>query len=386
MRRVAPILCALAALALTASAGAGVLPEPPQAELKTSGNDSELVRSVPIASKPLTQPRTVMSLGPDKLPRLESGDNLRFSAEVQVSTTCVARGPRCVGRRYEFNPTIVAQLRLSPSQEPATGVPLSDQRQVLCKQRRPNRNHHCTLAFPNANFAVSDPAALPCPANACFVNLELSASHRKARRGNRVVLGADRPDGGIVQDKGRLNVVHARSGVAPPSEQATGELVNDSLPLTEGKKEKRRVIHSIPIAAPLKGEVLAFDGSYRTVVDHLPYNVFLSSRVILAEEPTATDPTGLAKSAVQLRGQATETNGFNCTQGPSGYPTPCTSLKAGAIRITRDAVDGETGLPATLYLNLVGAAKPLLSEKVKRGQQAFVEPASGLTVARYAAG
>jgi hypothetical protein len=200
------------------------------------------------------------------------------------------------------------------------------------------------------------------------------------------VLGADLPDGGVKGDKGRLNVVQARSEVQPPAGQSTVELVSDALPLTEGKKVKRRVVHSLPVPAPVKGEVLAFDGGYSSTIGQLPFNTFISSRVILAESPTATDPSGLARSSVALRGDATEANGFNCTQGPSGFASPCTSVKAGAIRITRDAVDG-SGLPVTLYLNLVGSAKPLLvDERVKRSQRIEVEASSGLALARYTPG
>ncbi len=387
-RRAAPILAVLAALGLPAIAAAGSSEDPPKAELATTGNDSEMVASVPIATAAGLKDRVVMSLGPDQLERIQVGDRMRVSGEVQVSTTCVAKGPRCVGRRYEFNPTISARIVLAAGPEAdSASIPLSGTEQVLCKQRRPNRNHHCTLAIPNVDQPVLDLAALPCPANACYVNMVLGASNRNARRGNRVVLGADQPDGGVKQDKGRLNVVQARSDVSPPSEQSTGELVNEALPLTEGKKEKRRVIHSIPIVAPLKGEVLAFDGSYMATIDQLPFNTFISSRVIVAEQPTSTDPSGLARSAVQLRGDATEANGFNCTQGPSGYPTPCTAQKAGAIRITKDAVDESTGLPATLYLNLVGSTKPLLTdERIKRAQRVEISPASGLQVFRYPVG
>ncbi len=386
MRHAALSLSTLAALALPAGAAAGVLDgDPPKAELATTGNDSELVKSVPIATAAGAKDRVVMSLGPEQLKRIEVGDRIRVSGEVQVSTTCVARGPRCVGRRYEFNPTIAARIVLSATPE-ATGasILLSESKQALCKQRRPNRNHHCTLAFPNVETPVLDLAALPCPANACYVNMVLGASNHNAQRGNRVVLGADLPDGGVKQDKGRLNVVQAGSDVPAPTEQTSGELVSTSLPLTEGKKEKRRVIHSIPVPSPLKGEVLAFEGGYVATIDQLPFNTFISSRVIVAEDTTSTDPTGLARSSVQLRGDATEANGVNCTQGPSGYSTPCTVQKAGAIRVTKDAVDETTGLPATLYLNLVGSAKPLLTDqKVKRSQQVEISATTGLHLARF---
>ena len=147
------------------------------------------------------------------------------------------------------------------------------------------------------------------------------------------------------------------------------------------------MLHSIAVPAPRKGEVIAFDGGYLATIDQLPFNTFISSRVILATEPTGTDPSGLARSAVQFRGDATEANGFNCTQGPSGYETPCTVEKAGAIRITKDAIDESSGEPATLYLNLVGAAKPLLTDRrVRRSQQIEIGATGGLRMSRYPAG
>jgi hypothetical protein len=384
IRRLAPPLAALVALALAAGADAGK--EPPRPDLSTSGNDSELVRAVPITTTAGATERTVVSLGPDQLPRLAAGDRLRTSAEVQVSTTCVARSERCVGRRYDFNPTIRGRVVLAAGPEPTdASIPLSETKQVLCKQRRPNRNHHCTLAFPNVELPILDPGSLPCAANACYANLIVGASSKRAQRGNRVVLGADRPDGSVTQDKARLNVVHAPGELAPPTELAGSELVNSTLPLTEGKKEKRRVVHSLPIPVPRKGDVLAFDGGYLASIRQLPFNTFISSRVIVAETPTSTDPTGVARSAVQLRGDATEANGFNCTQGPSGYPTPCTSVKAGAIRITRDALDS-AGAPATLYLNLVASAKPLLPKAVKGTQLVDIAATTGLHYFRYPGG
>ena len=57
------------ALAVPASAGAGVLPtpKPKEAKLTTTGNDSELVTGVPIATTPGANERIAMSLGPDQL-------------------------------------------------------------------------------------------------------------------------------------------------------------------------------------------------------------------------------------------------------------------------------------------------------------------------------
>jgi hypothetical protein len=373
----------LATLAISASASAGLVEEPNKATVATTGDHSELIESLPVSAEAGANERVAMSLGPDKFPTLEAGDRLRSSGEVQFSTTCAAQTPECIGRPYQFNPTLVARIVLAAAADQTTGLPLSEQKQVRCKQQRPNRNHHCTLVMSNFETTIGDPATLPCPANACYVNLVVGAFNRHARTGNRVVLGGDRPDGSVAQDKGRLNVVHARADVPAPSTLSSSDLVNSSLPLTEGDKEKRRVIHSVAISSPRKGEVLAFDGGWLATIDQLPFNTFITSRVVVGETPTSTAPTGLARSSVQLRGDATEANGFNCTQGPSGYASPCTITKAGAIRITKDVLDPATGLPGTLYVNLVAAAKPLLAKRVKNDQQVLVGTTTGLQVARY---
>jgi hypothetical protein len=199
-----------------------------------------------------------------------------------------------------------------------------------------------------------------------------------------VVLGADRPDATVKGDKGRLNMTVSRAETPAPAEGSSSTLISPFLPLNEGKLVKRRVIHSVEIPAPRKGEVLAADGSYVATIDTLPFNTFVSSRIVLGETPTSVDPSGVAQRAGQLRGDVTESNGFNCTQGASGFPTPCTAVKSGALRITRDAVDAN-GQPVPLYVNLVASAKPLLYplQRLKRFHKVAVTPAFGLRVLRF---
>jgi len=390
IRRAAPRLVILAAAltlavtAIPASVGAGLLEKPPKAKLATTGNDSELLPAVPISKKPGARERVAMSLGPDKLDDLATGDRLRISGEVQISTTCVRKGlPNCIGTSYDYNPKIATRIVLSAGpQADDPSFALSTTTKKLCKQRRPNRNHHCTLVIPNTETVISDLASLPCPADACYVNMILGASHKKAKPTNRVVLGADNPDGSVKKDKGRLNVVQTRATVPAPVAIESHDLVNTSLPLTEPDKQRRRSVYSVPLEAPRKGEVIAFDSSFGINITKLRFNTFVSSKVIVATTPTETDPSKLAKSSAPLRANATESNGFNCTLGRSGYRNPCTVIKAGATRIIRDVVD-EYGLPGTLYLNVVASSKPLLTESVPGAPVATLLPASGLRVLRY---
>ena len=318
-----------------AIAAKGAPTGPPPAELATTGNSSELIETVPIARKRNEQPRVVMSLSPEKLEPIEAGDRLRASGEMQVSTTCVAPDTRCVGRPYETNPTITARIVLADSQDPAApSMPLSQTTTKRCKQTRPNRNHHCTLTIPNLETSVPDPSGLPCPPSACYVNLIVTAQNKRAKRGNVVVVGADEPDGSVKQDKGRLNLVQAHADVPAPTRSSSAAVVTPDLPVTLPDKERKRVVYSVPIPAPQKGEVLSFDATFQISINSLRYNSFIASRVMLGETPTSTKSTGLARTTMPFRGQATESNGFNCTLGSSGYANPCTVVKAGAARIS----------------------------------------------------
>ena len=369
--------------AASAAAARGPDDAPPRAELATTGNHSELVETIPITSVPGADQQVVMSLGPDELRPLHPGDRLRVSAEFQVSTTCVSEGPRCVGTRYDFNPIVGAQIVLSAAPEVGVAsVPLSAPQQVRCKQRRPNRNHHCTLVFPNLETTIGDPSTLPCPPTDCYVNLLVGASNPAAVPGNVLVVGADRPDGSTEADKGRLNVVQAGANVPPPRTSSSVALVNPTVPLLKTESVDRRVVYSVPIPAPKEGEVLAFDGSYVAGIAALRYNVFVSSRVLVAETPTSVQSTGVAAEATQFHGKATEENGFNCTKGRSGYRDPCTSTKAGVITFTKDAVDAG-GQPVTLYLNLVVGASPTSSDVAPDIDRAGLQPAAGLNLFRY---
>jgi hypothetical protein len=380
---IAPAL--LAALAVAASSGASEGSKHPPPHVATTGNKSELIERVPIRRGHGDGERVAMRLRPSALEPIEAGDRLRAGAEVQVSTTCIVPGPRCVGRSYTLSPTVTAQIVLSRGHKARSpSIALSERLTVLCKQHRPNRNHHCTLTIPNTVTRVPNPAALPCPPDRCFVNLLLSAHNHKARRGEYVVLGGDRPDGSLEQDKGRLTVIQAHDSVRAPAVFTNAALLHHRLPLTVADSDKRRIVYAMPIVAPLRGEVLAFDVKFVSAISALPFNTFVTSRVILASGPFKTKPTKKAKTSIRFQGQATEANGFDCTLGPSGYANPCITHKTGAIRFRRDVVHEKAGTPATLWLNVIAGAKPLLAERVKSvNKVSLAAQPNGLTVWRY---
>jgi hypothetical protein len=135
-----------------------------------------------------------------------------------------------------------------------------------------------------------------------------------------------------------------------------------------------------------RGDVLRVKARQRTAIAHLPYNAYVGSEVILAGRPGATRPGRVAKRAAPaaLRGRITESNGFNCTQGPSAYRTPCLTRKTGLLEIVHDAVD-RRGRPKRLYVNLVSHLSPKLVQ-ARPGDRARVRSSGQLEVTRFRSG
>jgi hypothetical protein len=360
----------------------------------TTGNHSELVSSIPIMRTGNKKVATVaMSIGPEDLPDFAAGDELRVNAEIQSSTTCIAAGSRCIGRRYRINPFIRARLVLADSAVPAAGtVELAPVEVVHCSQRRPNRNHHCPLVFRSASLDIPDPNALPCPPDDCYVNLLLSADHPKAKPGNRIVLGGDRPNGKVAQDKGRISAITLRNGATPPT-TAVDQVIRPprGLPLHPRRGgSRKRVIHSLRVPQLGPGDILQATATYRAAQPkgrkgsggkrrrgRHAYNAFIGSDLILADSPSSTSPTSAARTS-GLRGELAEGNGFNCTQRPSGFRRPCFVEKAGAIKVNNQQ-QGEV----QVYLNLVGRSSPLL-KNARRRDKVKLRLQGGLRAARYA--
>jgi hypothetical protein len=344
----------------------------------TTGNHSELVRALPIARHPRKRSLVVMSLTPRDLPAIRAGDRLKVSAEVQFSTTCSDPSPHCVGRHYDFDPRVGARLELADGGHVTGGRGaqwLTDRSTVRCRQRRPNRNHHCVIVFTWSRTRFTNDQPLPCDPRQCFINLVMDAANRKARPHQVVVLGGDRPDGSVEQDKGRLNAVlvhrHASANVM---RSRTDNRRTGILPLDAGSPG-REVVYSAELDGLRKGDKLVVGASQVADIGALTYPAFLSSNLVLAESPSATEPGSLARSVASLHGLLDEANGFNCTQGISAYTTPCQTVKVGVARIRQNP-------RAPLYVSLVSRAKALLTAP-SPGDVAGIIPGGHLTVVRY---
>jgi hypothetical protein len=332
--------------------------------LATTGDYAELRERVPIARRKWAKKRVVMSVGPGELPRLHRGDIIRTSAEVQISTTCIVfYAVRCIGKRYSYSPREDARIVLA-NRRFATGgreaKVIRQTRSMRCHQPRPHRNHHCVLVFPPQPTKIRHPHRLPCRPNRCFVNLVLEADYPRAKDGQVILVGADRPDGTVRQDKGRLNAIVLHDRVPPAKRHRTEKRRSRSIPIAPTGREGRRVIFSQRISHLKKGDVLEMSANHVVSIASLPYPTFVGTHVILTHGPRAVIPAGIARAAVGAHGDLTETNGFNCTHGPSAYRTPCRTRKTGAVRIRHTVARNGRFVP--LYLNVVAAGKAKRAE------------------------
>lgn len=315
-----------------------------------TGRKAELRETVPITRRRGAGEASVLSLA---LPQVQPGDRIRFSGEVTVTTTCVEELPRCIGRRYRFDPKLRARIVLAKDRDDAgrRTVVVSNPVGLECEQNRPNRNHHCPLVISEA-IRIAGLAGLPCPPAKCRLNMLLSAHHPRARGGEVVVVGADQPDGSVEGGKARLNAAIVRAGadLREGSRKTTKRRVRR---LPASFDAGQRVVYSQRLRGLEKGEVLLTSAQVRTAIRRLPY--FVATKIVIAARPTGRLPTQLARRFASRNGTATETNGFNCTVGPSAFRSPCTTKKEGLIVITRTP-------PRPLYVNVVSRTFPKLAQ------------------------
>lgn len=305
---------------------------------------AELVETIPIARRAGARRTSVLTV---PLPPLKRGDSLRFAGEVTATTTCVEGLERCIGRPYAFDPRIrsVVVLADGPRAAGRGTEPVSPRATVTCEQRRPNRNHHCPLVI-EGRLRVDRPGALPCSPSSCHLNMLLAAHHPRREGGEVIVVGADRPDGSIEGGKARLSfALTRRRADLDRKPRATGRQRARRLP---AGGEPRAVL-SQRLPGLERGDVLLTSAFQRTAIRELPY--FVAAKVILATRPGARRPSAYARRIVSRAGTATETNGFNCTIGPSAFRTPCRTDKAGIAVVKRTP-------GRALYANLVMRSFP----------------------------
>jgi hypothetical protein len=345
----------------------------------TTGNGSERVKTLPITREGGAEKRVVMSLSPNRLPGLEQGDRLRATAEMQVTVNCGFSSPRCVGPIYHFNPHVRARLILARSPETTGGqgaIPLASPERDTCTQQHPHREHHCVLVFTKAGIDIRRPERLPCGLDNCYINLVADVHHPRARGGEVVLVGGNRPDGSIPQDRGRINVIrfHHAAPAQFPSE-ATHDRLDSRLP----PNFKRTVVYSKRLNGLDEGDQLAVQARMRTGIAQLPYAVRTSGRLILSNGRQEVKQGKYVKKVAHSNGEIAENNGFNCTQDKG----TCLTRKVGVLEMKRDAVNGK-GRPVSLYVNLVTVLGPKVL-RAQAGDRVKIKKGGGIRVTRFPA-
>lgn len=381
----AVVLTLVLGAAGAAGAGGGHDRLRPDLDAVATGTRSELVKSIAIRRTARRSRTSVMSL---RLPDLSGADRIKVAAEVTVTNTCVEPGPRCIGRRYRFSPEVGGQLRIA-SRRTAAGrrgtVAFGERRMVTCSQRRPHRNHHCPLVFTGPAEPLGPPGRLPCRPDDCRLNLVLDAHDRRARQGNRLVIGADRPDGSVSQDRGRVSAIAFREGFGTRALSTSVDrprlrrlsMVRGAL---GGRKGGHRVTYSARVPDVGRGTVISAEGRQRLGIGHLEYSAFVSTELILSSRRDRTRPDRTTKRAATFNGHLTETSGFNCTQGPSAFRTPCLSRRAGLAQLRQEPRRNGQAVP--LYVNLVSRTFPKRTS-ARAGERARVLPGGGIDVVAY---
>jgi hypothetical protein len=336
----------------------------------STGRSPELRKTVPIARKRRKQPRVIMSLPLRRLGGLARGDRLRYTAEFQVTTDCTFRSPRCAGRPYpHYNPVVESRLILARKRLTRRGggaMPLSRWRGRICT----HGEHHCVYVHSWDQTQVRRLRRLPCQPHQCRINLVVIARSPRARRGDKLVIGGNQPDGYIAQDRGRISAIRLRGRGSPDlRKQRTGRLQNRKLRLDRRKK----VIYSTRV--PVRGgDVIAASAKLILATGTVPYRFRTGAQLITARSATETTSRGYARRGVSERGEVGEMNGFNCTQNRPR----CVLSKVGMLRVWQRS--RATSKP--LFVNLVAEVNPKQAV-ARRGDRVVISSGGGLRVRRY---
>jgi hypothetical protein len=200
----------------------------------------------------------------------------------------------------------------------------------------------------------------------CRISLFVSASDPRADGSQRILVGGNKPDGSIPQDRGRISALVLRKGAPAARAGTTDELRMKSSPIDK----KRHVVMSKKLGGLRGGEQFEVSARLRTTISHLPYTVRTTSQLVLARSPRAVEPDRHTHRIALLGGEIDESNGFNCVLPAAS----CTIRKGGVMRVSHSA--------RRLYVNLVLLSGPKRAT-AHAGDAARLGPGE-LTVRRWA--
>jgi hypothetical protein len=177
----------------------------------------------------------------------------------------------------------------------------------------------------------------------------MDASHPRARPGNIVLVGGNKGEDKVKQDKTSIDAVRIRPAdpaLAPPPPpngttiDSTSERIVTALSLD--KPPRTAAVYSVPLESVKEGDQIATRGLLITGITLLRHNANITARIILTDSAISPYPLLGEGENARERGEITESNGFNCTQ----RTTPCQTVKAGVLRVAEDTA-------GPVYVNLV---------------------------------
>ncbi|HKJ36958.1 MAG TPA: hypothetical protein VKA36_10355 [Solirubrobacterales bacterium] len=347
---------------------------------------------LPITRKPGAKMRSIASLSLGSLGSLSPGKRLEGGAELSVSV-CLKPNRNhnpdrddCKGKMYGYDPDVLARLIVA-GQERDTGgadtLRLGRDARVRCTQKQPARNHHCVLTVRWRKVDTAELQALPCAPNSCMLNLVAGASHKRARSGQKVIVGGIEGNG-KVDNKGVAKVsavLYGSEDFVKPKPKKHRRVAKRLRIVDEGEKIGLEAVYSVKIPRPRAGEKLVVEGRYAASIRGNPYNVRARTQIILTDGPKRNDPTRRRAAKVALEStRMAEENNFNCTLGSSGHKTPCPVTKPAVISFLRSS-------NKPVYVNLIAGHGALLREGQKwhKGDKVKIVKKGYLKVWRYPA-
>lgn len=349
---------------------------PAKVRVGSTGNEPELIETVPITKQRGRQQRVVMSFGPktktdSPLPDIEAGDKLLVFAELEVTTDAEdSKHPGLIGNAYSYAPKVDAALLLAADEDQAEEGPKALALARPWREEVSHRRHHGVVVFPKGELEIPD-AGLPWRGPA-HVNLVIGASHPKADRGDLLLIGENEKTPVVVQDKAGIRVVRLRPGRQPdhPAVRDSGCRVS-GIPV----RKRETLVFSHRLDDLGKGEQLLVKARLTTDASALGYAARISTRLFLADSDRQLEPGGGdAAKAASWKGHLSKRTGFNCLPEEGAR----TTLKFGVLRILRNA-------RRPLFLNMVAVSADPFGGAGPRDELAVIGSRSFLELTRYPA-
>ena len=156
-----------------------------------------------------------------------------------------------------------------------------------------------------------------------------------------MIIGANKPNGRIVQNKSRLNAIRLAPGEHRAARLVTEQLRRGSLRL----RPRRKVVLSQKVDGLERGDVLAVAAALRSDVRHARLQRAGRRRSWSSPAGRAPrPPSRLVRRSVWQQGRISPVNGTNCTPVQS----PCATRKVGVVKVRRDVRGGSGGAGAAI--------------------------------------